>query len=128
MKIWLDDIRSAPDGWEWADSVNDAIETIVYAEIHLESTKRLLETAKLLGSSNEQIAKLENWIKRDTIEVISLDHDLGDKACDGGDGIKLMDWLLKRGTLYSLEFHTANPVGRANMERMYKRYWLNESL
>ena len=27
------------------------------------------------------------------IELIDCDHDLGDYAKDGGDGIKLLDWL-----------------------------------
>ena len=36
------------------------------------------------------------------IELIDCDHDLGDYAADGGDGIKLLDWLLERGTLYPI--------------------------
>lgn len=99
MKIWLDDLRPAPEGWQWCQSVCDASILIRFAED-----------------------------EGDVIELISLDHDMGDQAYDGGDGIKLMDWLLDRGTLYPLEFHTANPVGRENMERMYRRYWLGESI
>ena len=30
------------------------------------------------------------------IDEINCDHDLGDYASDGGDGIKLIDWLVKR--------------------------------
>lgn len=94
MKIWLDDLRPAPQGYESVKSVNEAICLILEAEKG-----------------------------RETIEVIDLDHDLGDYYSDGGDAIKLLDWLAERETFYPLEIHTANPVGRANMERMIARYW-----
>lgn len=94
MKIWLDDLRPAPNGYNIAQSVNEAIKLIVDAE-------------------NNNIE----------IELIDLDHDLGDYASDGGDAIKLLDWLAERESFYPVAIHTANPVGRANMERMIKRFW-----
>lgn len=94
MKIWLDDLRPAPPGYATAKSVNKAIEMIKKAE------------AGGIG-----------------VEVLDLDHDLGDYCCDGGDAIKLLDWLVERSTFYPVKLHTANPVGRANMERMLARYW-----
>lgn len=94
MKIWLDDIRPAPDGYEIAHSVNEAINLILKAE-------------------NDGVR----------ITAIDCDHDLGDYAMDGGDGIKLLDWLVERNTFYPIELHTANPVGRDNMARLIKRYW-----
>ena len=57
------------------------------------------------------------------IELIDLDHDLGDYASDGGDAIKLLDWLAERESFNPVAIHTANPVGQANMERMIKRFW-----
>ena len=95
MKIWLDDIRQAPQGYTHTKSVNQTKEVILKAE-------------------QEGVA----------IELLDLDHDLGDFANDGGDAIKIMDWLLERGTLYQIKIHTANPVGRANMLRMLERYWI----
>ncbi len=94
MKIWVDDLREVPEGYRGAKSVNEAI--------------RLIEKAELEGES---------------IEVLDLDHDLGDYAADGGDAIKLLDYLAERETFYPIEIHTANPVGRANMERMINRFW-----
>ena len=94
MKLWVDDLRLPPEGYEWAKSVNEAI--------------RYIEQAENLG---------------DEIEVIDLDHDLGIYADDGGDAIKVLDYLVERETFYPIEIHTANPVGRANMERMIDRYW-----
>lgn len=91
MKIWLDDIRRAPEGYVQCKSVNEAI-------VIIEENKN-------------------------NIEVIDLDHDLGDFAKDGGDAICLMDYLVVNELFYILNFHTANPVGLANMKRMYNRYW-----
>ena len=62
MKIWLDDIRPAPDGFTLAHSVNEAI--------------LLIEKTEKDGTS---------------VELIDCDHDLGDYFPDGGDGIKLLD-------------------------------------
>ncbi len=94
VKLWLDDLRPAPEGYELVRSVREA--------------QAVIEQIETEGG---------------TIEVIDLDHDLGDYAQFGGDGIKLLDYLLERDTLYPVKFHTANPVGRANMERMVQRYW-----
>ena len=94
MKIWLDDIRPAPAGYEHIKSVNSA--------------RMIIEKAEAAG---------------DAIELIDVDHDLGDYAADGGDAIKLLDWLAERQSFYPIHIHTANPVGRANMERLIARYW-----
>ena len=94
MKIWLDDVRPAPDGYVLCLSVNEA--------------KRAVEEAERTGEA---------------VEILDLDHDLGDYFPDGGDGIKLLDWLCERGTFYPIALHTANPVGRDNMLRLIRRHW-----
>ena len=93
MKIYLDDVRVAPEGFVHARSVNQAIKLI------------------------EQYEKLEE------IELIDLDHDLGDYVKDGGDGIKLLDYLVENQKFYPVKLHTMNPVGRQNMQRVIDRYW-----
>ncbi len=99
MKIYLDDIRKAPDNYVLVKSVNQAKQLIINTERN-----------------------------NDFIEIIDIDHDLGDFAYDGGDAIKLLDWLVERNTLYPIQIHTANIIGRQNMERMIKRYWKKEIL
>lgn len=94
MKIYLDDIRLAPKDFVLVHSVNEAITLIQKAEQ-----------------------------KGECIELIDCDHDLGDYFSDGGDGIKLLDWLCERQTYYPIALHTANPVGRENMLRLIKRWW-----
>ena len=93
-KIWLDDVREAPAGYVHCRSVNEAKEQILQCE-------------------KECIA----------IDLIDCDHDLGDYARDGGDGIRLIDWLAERKTGYPIALHTMNPVGRETMQWEIDRYW-----
>ena len=92
IKIWLDDLRKPPGDYLWVRSVNEAIHAIESAE-----------------KSQTQIS------------VIDCDHDLGDYANDGGDGIKLLDWLEAYSRCYRIRLHTMNPVGRENMRRIIRR-------
>lgn len=56
-----------------------------------------------------------------TIKVIDLDHDAGVYAADGGDYIKLLDWLEETNRNYSLHIHAMNPVGVCNMRAIIQR-------
>ena len=87
MKIWIDDIRKKPEGYDfWCRSVNGAMQRIV-----------------LLEKQGEDI------------ELLDLDHDAGGFAADGGDYIRLLDWLEATGRNYPIRVHSMNPVGRQNM-------------
>lgn len=55
------------------------------------------------------------------IELIDIDHDAGDYASDGGDYIKLLDWLEETGRNYPIRIHSANAVGVQNMRRIIQR-------
>lgn len=94
VKIWVDDLRPVPDGYEGTKSVDETI--------------ALIEEIEAEGGE---------------IELLDLDHDLGDFVQFGGDAIKILDYLAERETYYPIAIHTANPVGRANMERMVERFW-----
>lgn len=62
VKIWVDDIRPVPTGYEGTKSVNETI--------------ALIEEIEAEGGE---------------IELLDLDHDLGDFAQYGGDAIKILD-------------------------------------
>lgn len=62
---------------------------------------------------NEAIMMIED--DYDAIELIDIDHDAGDYAVDGGDYIKLLDWLAERELSYPIHIHSMNPVGVQNM-------------
>lgn len=93
MKLWVDDVRPAPnEDYDWVQSVEGAIAIIEAAE------------------SCETI-----------IEIIDIDHDAGDFAEYSGDYIKLLDWLEITGRNYPIRIHSMNPVGVENMRRIIKR-------
>ena len=98
MKIWVDDIRQAPDGYVWCKSVNDA--------------RQKIESVEYANKTNHF---------KYPIVLIDIDHDAGNYAFDGGDYIKLLDWLEETGRNYPIRIHSANPVGVENMRRIIMR-------
>ena len=94
MKLWIDDVRPAPIGYKWCQSVNEA--------------KRIIDFTDRVLCSYE-------------IELIDIDHDAGDYAEYGGDYIRLLEWLEETGRNYPIRIHSANPVGVANMRRIIER-------
>lgn len=104
MKLWIDDVRPAPDGYVWCKSVDDAIYEIDGCNLY-------------------------NWVSTpdDKIEIISLDHDAGNFAKYGGDYIQVLDYLeyLEKTSDFKVDFsinlHSMNPVGVENMRRIIRR-------
>lgn len=95
MKIWVDDIRHAPEGseWAWAQSVNEAIQFI--KRYHKPSC---------------------------SLDLLDLDHDAGDYVNGGGDYIKILDYLEENNiNNIPIRIHSQNPVGVENMRRIIER-------
>lgn len=93
MKLWIDDLRPAPAGYYWVRSVSEA--------------KRII---------------CDPVVNKDfPIEIIDIDHDAGAYAQQGGDYIKLLDWLEETGRSYPIRIHSMNPVGVANMRAIIQR-------
>jgi hypothetical protein len=117
MKIYLDDLRATPDTWTRAHTVEEA----------------------------------QELLRNNVVTNMSLDHDLGAsyicKTCgdnfDGEDydcedgcscdchyrmtptGYDLVKWCAENDiwSVYKPTVHSANPVGRANMQAVIDRYW-----
>ena len=100
MKLWIDDVREPPNGYRWARSVNEA---------------------KIIIRDYETMLMASGGKARYQIELIDIDHDAGDFAKDGGDYIKLLDWLERTGRNYPIRIHSMNPVGRENMRAIIRR-------
>lgn len=98
MKLWIDDVRPAPDGYVWCRSVDDAKYCIIRSRNIDRNSKKL-----------------------STIELIDIDHDAGDYAAEGGDYIKLLDWLEEKQFSYPIHIHSMNPVGVANMRAIIQK-------
>lgn len=97
MKLWIDDVRPAPEGY-----FRCAFTSVAMA-------KAYIEKYELYGDKN------------DPITLIDVDHDAGDYAIYGGDYIKLLDWLEETGRSYPIKIHSMNPVGVANMRAIIQR-------
>ena len=91
MRVWLDDVREAPSGWVRATTPGEAI----------------------------------GLLRAGEVSELSLDHDLG--LADGGrelTGYDVVLWIEREVAegrwivpLPEIRIHSANPVGRARMER-----------
>ena len=93
LKIWVDDVRPAPEGYVWLKSVNEV--------------KKYLADPHILCNYE--------------ISLIDLDHDAGDYAKDGGDYIKILDYLEMVGYNGDLRIHSMNPVGVQNMRNIIQK-------
>ena len=110
MRLWIDDVRPAPEGYVWLKSTREALRFITSAE------------------------------NCSQITHIDLDHDAGDFAYDGGDYIGVLQELerLSRKVTYvngaafhnfwhgqcqklTFRLHSMNPVGVANMRAIIER-------
>lgn len=107
MKLWIDDVRPAPNGYIWVHSVNEAKEYIQFFEE--ETTRRVLLCPV--------VEEFDKW----HIELIDIDHDAGEYAQYGGDYIKLLDWLEETERNYPIHIHSRNVVGIENMRRVIQR-------
>lgn len=100
MKIWMDDLRPAPNGYRWVKSVQEAK---IYCCQHLSPDNML------------------------NIEEFHLDHDAGDYAYTGGDYIELLKWLEEKQRCKHwhingiFKFHSMNPVGVQNMRAIIQK-------
>lgn len=97
MKLWIDDVRPAPEGY-----FRFTFTSVAMAKAYIERYEKYGD-------------------KDDPIELIDIDHDAGDYASDGGDYIKLLDWLEETGRNYPIRIHSQNVVGVQNMRRIIKR-------
>lgn len=120
IKLWIDDVRPAPEGYVWYKSVNEAKERIEDLEKEQQYFQdlafRFLHSGDRMAYHN--VMKMCN---RRGIEFIDIDHDSGDYNIDGGDYIRLLDWLEETGRNYPIRIHSANAVGVENMRRIIQR-------
>ena len=93
LKIWVDDVRPAPEGYVWLKSVNEV--------------KKYLADPHILCNYE--------------IKLIDLDYDAGDYAKDGGDYVRILDYLEIVGYNGDLRIHSMNPVGVQNMRNIIQK-------
>lgn len=82
MKLWVDNMIPAPEGYYWVKSVDDAV-------IAIEETEHLAHRPRMLDCNF-------------SIELIDIAHDTG----HSGEYDRLLDWLEKTGRNYPIRIHT----------------------
>ena len=120
MKLWVDDVRPAPDGYKWCRSVN---ETIKFIEASERCVERCMNRGNKCFFNRDYKGRADCYeaANKVAIVLIDIDHDAGDFENDGGDYIKLLDWLEETGRNYPIRIHSMNPVGVQNMRAIIKR-------
>lgn len=124
MKLWIDDVRPAPEGYTWVKTVRDAVTYIWLQERLIFNYQWIIDTISFphfFGGLEPNIENIQKEIDKCKIEVIDIDHDAGEYVQYGGDYIKLLDWLEETGRNYPIHIHSMNVVGRMNMEAICKR-------
>ena len=86
------------------------------------------QDSALLQNVKDAIRAIESFEWQFKIELIDIDHDAGDYASDGGDYIRVLDWLAKTGRKYPIHIHSMNVVGRENMQRIIRKNGWTEIL
>lgn len=101
-KLWIDDLRPAPEGYKWVKSVG----------------KAKIRCCQFLCKQNgRQVLQIEEF---------NLDHDSGNYRYNGGDYIELLKWLEEKQYMHDwvidsvFKIHSGNVVGRNNMEAIIK--------
>jgi hypothetical protein len=115
MKLWLDDIRPAPDGWCW-------VKTDAEARIVMQSGP--IEEASLdhdLGACKECMGDMEDaedWLSRN--QYVSMPN-----CPHFGTGYTFVCWMEETGhwPLKKPRVHSANPVGRAKMQAAIDKHY-----
>ena len=93
MKIWVDDIRTPPEGWVWWQTSTQALNGL--------GQLRYGEQGILVP------------------ELMSLDHDLG----EGDTTRPIVIWMIENEFWpVEVRVHSQNPVGRHWLESMIDRY------
>ena len=91
MKLWLDDVRPAPNGWDW--------------HLHVDA---MIDDMRCL------------FVKGAEIEMISLDNDLGEYEKEGYKVLDWLE-SLQIPITFGIHIHSANPVARERMRAIIER-------
>lgn len=97
MKIWLDDVRDAPDDWVWVKSCDAAIDALTMnagrvTDISLDHDLGIVDDGLAFDTDAQTGYDVACWLER--------------QAVDG-------NWMHVPDNLF---VHSANPVGRKNIQ------------
>lgn len=104
MKLWLDDERPAPIGWEWAKTYEGAV--------------------KILAGGQVQICSLDHDLGEEHYTSLQDPHGYEEKVlqqvCPTGYHVAL--YMVEHGiSPLTLNVHSMNPVGAVAMQQLLQR-------
>ena len=120
MMLWIDDVRPAPEGYIWVKSVDEAKKAIKgFLDFQNFMLSYDLERIDNMAVRKDCAQYLLAFYKSD--DILDIDYDAGEHAKEGGDYIKLLDWLEEIGEEFPIHIHSQNAVVVENMRRIIKR-------
>ena len=109
MKLWVDDVRPAPEGYLWCKSVNEALREIVSkSKNDIELIDLDHDAGDFAGDGGDFINvlnELERLSRKTTIIK----------------GVEFHNYWHLRCQEIKFKFHSMNPVGVENMRRIIQR-------
>jgi len=114
VNLWLDDIRPAPVGWQWAKTVEEAQAMLLSGKVENASLDHDLGACAtcLNGRTPEQ------WLAEHNFEQMP--------QCEHfGTGYTLVCWMEETGNWPNRKpvVHSRNPAGKAKMEQAINHSW-----
>ena len=104
MKIWVDDVRPAPEGYVWCKSTLNALRTIYYNADEIDEIALDHDAGEYVFEGGDFIEILKEL----------------ERLCHSTNALKRACWL-ERCRRFRFSFHSANPVGVENMRKIIKR-------
>ena len=117
MKLWLDDIRPAPEGWTWAKNIKQAINLLQRNKVEEASLDHDLGACDACMKLFETVDANE-WLKKS--KFTSMPH-----CPHVGTGHQLVLWMQMNNIWPKKKpnVHSMNPVGHQRMVEDINRYF-----
>ena len=104
MRLWIDDVRPAPDGYIWCKSTLNALHIIYHNADEIEEIALDHDAGEYVLEGGDYIKVLEEL----------------ERLCHSRNPLKRAYWL-EHCINYRFSLHSANPVGVQNMRRIIER-------
>ena len=114
MKLWLDDMRPAPDGWQHAKTVGEAQEMLLTGDVTEASLDHDLGACDACMGGRT----VNGWLHSTNFtQMPNCDHF--------GTGYTLVCWMEETGNWPKTKpvVHSRNPAGRARMQQAIDHSW-----
>lgn len=114
MKLWLDDYRTAPDGWRWVKTVADAQLLLATGMVEIASLDHDLGACEACMGGKTP----DEWL-------IETDFRTAPHCTHVGTGYDLCLWIVETGhwPQQKPNVHSQNEVGAARMRAVIDRWF-----